>query len=199
MPWTSSGVTEIAIDGLWTNNHHVVNVLQATHGADVGPAAVARDVLNNWQDHIVYGVMANNYVLQGARYRYRQDVDGETGYLAPNPSKQITGTGTAVTSPPNVAMLVHKRISTTSGRRAGRMYLPPPGEVEIDEDGRLGTAIVAAVTTQLNLFFDGVDDSTEARLVVVHGTGVDSGDKPHSDVTSLTLDPIVATQRRRLR
>lgn len=199
MPWTSGGVTEIAIDALWTNNHHIVNVLHATHGADVTPQQVARDVLNNWQDHIINGFLSNNYVLQGARWRNRDVEDGETGYLIPDPAKATTGVSTGAAPPPNVAWLVKKSIVTTAGKRAGRMYLPAGTETEIDEDGRMTSALKTSIDAKLALFFAGVDDSDQARLVVVHGTGVDSGDKPHSDVSGLSVDPIVATQRRRLR
>ena len=199
MPWTSDGVTECSIEALWSNNHPIVCVLHATHGADVESPAVARDVLNNWQDHIAGSCMPNNYVLQGLRYRYRGTVDGETGFLAPDPAKPTVGLGTGQACSPNVSRLVHKRIESTAGKRAGRIYLGPWDDAGIDEDGRLDPAVVTAQNVLLAAFLAGLDDSDEARLVVVHGTNVDIGEKDKSPVTALTMDPMIATQRRRLR
>jgi hypothetical protein len=199
MTWTSSGVTEVTIKGVWTNNKPIINVLHVTRGADVNSTVAARDVLNNWQDHIVNGILANNYTLQGATFRDRGAVAGETGFIAPDPAKTTVGTNTSITTPPSVALLVRKAIATTAGNRSGRMYLGATQENEIDEDGRLSAALISAVNTKLALFFNGVDDTDQARLVVVHGTGDDFGEKEKSNVTSLLIDPMVATQRRRLR
>jgi hypothetical protein len=198
MGWTSDNVTEVALIGLWSNNHEVVNVLHVRREED-DPAASARDVLNNWQDHIVNGPIANNYVLQGARYRDRNSADGVTGFLAPDPAKQITGTNTSSTLPPQCALLVHKRVETTATQRAGRFYLPATQENEIDEDGRLSSALITAINANLSTFLDGVSGPDDNELVVVHGTGVDAGEKDVSVVTALTIDPVMATQRRRLR
>lgn len=198
MGWTADNVTEVAIIGLWTNNHEVVNVLQVRREED-DPAESTRDVLNNWQDHMVGSQIANNYVLQGARYRDRNSADGVTGFLAPDPAKPVTGAATSTTLPPNVSILVHKRVETTAAARAGRMYLTPLGENEVDEDGRLSSASMTALNAALASLLSGLSGPGDNELCVVHGTGVDSGLKTVSIVTALTTDPIVATQRRRLR
>lgn len=198
MPWTSDNVTEVTILGLWTNLHPIVSVLHVRREED-NPVQSARDVLNNWQDHITGPCMMNNYSLQGARYRDRNEVDGVTGFIAPDPAKPVVGAGSAASCSPNVSRLVKKGIETHANQRSGRIYLGPWDDAGIDEDGRITASVVTAQNALLATFLDGVSGPSDNELVVVHGTGVDSGSKSVSIVTSLLMDPIVATQRRRLR
>lgn len=198
MPWTSDNVTEVAVIGLWSNTHEVVNVFHVRREED-DPATSARDVLNNWQDHIVTSSLCDNYVLQGARYRDRNSLAGVTGFIAPDPAKPTVGGQTGTSMPPNCAVLVHKRCETTSAQRAGRFYLPPTREDKVNEDGRIDNDWLTGLDANLVPFLDGISGPDDNELVVVHGTGPDTGSLDVSVVTALTTDPVIATQRRRLR
>jgi len=195
--WTADNVTEVAVLGHWSNGRSVANIVHVQREED-DPAASARDVLNNWQDHMRNEV-PNNYVIDGARYRDRNVADGVVGFLPPDPAKGSVGGASGAATSPNVAVLVHKNCETTAGKRKGRLYLPGAPEAEIDEDGMLSTTLKTAWTTALNDFYAGLSGAGGNQLVVVHFTGASDVSGEKSIVTSLTVDPRVATQRRRLR
>lgn len=199
--WVAPLVTEVTITARWSNLHPVLNVLHIFGDVGTGEEK-ARDVLNNWQDHLL-SQFADNYVLDGARWANHGTAGDETGFIIPDPAKPVVGAIAGVTVPPNVAVLVHKRATTTAAHRAGRMYLPPPQESGVDEDGVMLPATVTNLNVQLALFLDGINDIAELgevnrALVIVHKVpGPTESD--HSVVTGLQTDPLAATMRRRMR
>lgn len=195
--WTADNVTECAVLGHWSNGRQVANIVHVRREED-DPATSARDVLNNWQDHMRNEV-PNNYVIDGVRYRDRNVADGVVGFLPIDPAKGSVGGASGASTPPNTSVLVHKNTETTAGKRKGRLYLPGAPEAEIDEDGMLSTTLKTAWTTALNDFFAGLSGAADNELVVVHFAGPTDATGEVSVVTSLTVDPKMATQRRRLR
>ena len=195
--WTADNVTEVAIAGHWTNSRDVVTVLHVRREED-DPAQSARDVLNNWQDHIV-PAMQDNYSVDGCHYTDHNALGGATGFVAVDPAKAIVGGHDADSASVNCAVLVHKRISAHTGVRSGRMYLPPTRESWIDENGILHASYIAEVQPALNSFLDGVSGPDDNELVVVHKTPATGGNSDISVVSALTLDPLIATMRRRIR
>lgn len=109
-----------------------------------------------------------------------------------------TNTSTALL-PANSAFLVHKRTASGGRRGRGRMYFPGVDETEVDNLGALSSATRTAWSTALAAWLAaiaavaGVDS-----MVLLHGPGLTIPPVP-TPVTSLTLDPVIATQRRRLR
>lgn len=197
MAWTADNVTEIAVEAVWTNGRSVFNVWHLQREED-DPAESTRDFLNNWQDHIVANI-ADNYTLLGAHYRDRNVEDGVVGFMAPDPGKPTVGTDSGQCAPPNVAYLVHKHIEATAGNRPGRAFLVGVTEANANEDG----VILAASVTGWNAiwadFLDGLSGAGSNQLVVVHKPPIDEGEADVSEITSLTIDTRVATQRRRMR
>lgn len=196
MAWTSDNVTEVTITALWTNSRLMDNVLHVRREED-DPAQSARDVLNNWQDHIVPG-QANNYVLQGARYVDHNDTTGATGFILPDPAKPVSGTVTGQSATPQCCILIKKLIEGHVGSRSGRIYLPPPQEADVDENGMLTSGLVTTYNTVLATFLSGLSGPGDNELVVVHKRVAPTA-SPVSLVTGLSCDPLTATQRRRLR
>lgn len=209
--WTSDNVTEVAIIGRLTNLRKVVTVWHFKREEE-DPAESARDILNNWQDHILDRT-PNNYTVEGARYRDRNVVNGVVGFIAPDPGKDLVGGLSGETMTPNVSRLVHKDIETTVGERAGRFYWYGVLEANANEDGLYGDTSLGLDQAALDAFFNGLDGSeiTEGSIQVVHAPRqeVDSEGEPVGPpesteatvdkITGLRMDPVVATQRRRLR
>jgi len=196
--WTADNITEVAILGHWSNGRPVVNVLHYWREEDDAPTA-ARELLNAWQDDMMDEI-PNNYVLDGCRYRDRNEAAGVVGTLGPNSAKALTGGATGACTSPNVAILVHKNATLHAGQRSGRIYLPGAPDAEIDEDGNLSATLKTAWNTALASFYSKVDGGTPGNeLHIVHFTGPDDDTGTSTFVTGLTLDPKVATMRRRLR
>lgn len=195
--WTADNVTEVAILGTWTNGRPVVNVLHVQREEDTAEAS-ARDVLNNWQDHIV-GAISNNYVVSGAHFRDRNEANGVVGNISADPAKPVTGGSSGAASTPNVAVLVHKNGTFHSGQRGGRIYLPAVEEAAVDEDGALTSTFRTAMDGLLSDFLDGLSGAGSNQLVIVHFRPTAPAVGEVTEVTSLSTDLHVATMRRRLR
>lgn len=108
------------------------------------------------------------------------------------------GTGGALsTLPPNCATLVHKRTAKGGRRHRGRMYLPwCVQEASVSETGVLDPAIVTQTQNAMTIFLNALT-TANVPMVLLHSEGV-SPVPPATLVTSLTVDALIATQRRRL-
>lgn len=114
-----------------------------------------------------------------------------------------TGARVGATISPNVAVLVRKRSARGGRRGRGRMFWPWMIQaIEADEAGK----ITAATVTNLQLAFASMLPSMTARnvpMAILHspsevGIGHPTPIGAPDLVTSLQVDPLVATQRRRL-
>ncbi len=111
----------------------------------------------------------------------------------------VTAGGTGSPLPQNSAVLFHKRSASAGRRNRGRFYLPGMSEGAVDATGRLAAADVTAFNNIAANFLAGVRASgSVAEMVILHSLGI-SPTGPPAVVTSLLTDPVIATQRRRLR
>jgi hypothetical protein len=119
-----------------------------------------------------------------------EDIVGET-------SHNTICDGVFAAPPPNVAVLLHKR-STRGGRRGrGRMFVPwAMSEGDVDEVGNVATARVTQLQNLANSFLAALT-TYGVPMVILHNPGKTVQGAPNV-VTSLTVDRLVATQRRRL-
>jgi hypothetical protein len=142
----------------------------------------------------------NNYSLDGCRYRDRNEEFGAVGFLAYDPAKPFVGGQSAASALPSMSILIHKDIEAHIGQRAGRLYFGPCGESDVDENGVLDAGVVTSRQNAADDFFDGLSGALDNELVVI-GQSNNAGliAKPVSVVTGLRVDPVAATQRRRLR
>lgn len=195
--WIADNVTEVVVEGRLSNGRPCINVLHVRREED-DPQESARDVLNNWQDHIVGGLLLDNYTLLGARYEDHNVQLGVNGFINPDGAKPVVGGNTQAGTTPNCALLVRKNIETAQGERKGRMYLDAVTEANVNEDGALTPAFIALAQPILDSFLAGLSGALDNELVVVHKKPLPT-ESPVDVVQSLTLDPLIATMRRRLR
>lgn len=107
----------------------------------------------------------------------------------------VVGTQTANTVPIGTAILI-KKITQNGGRRhRGRMFWPPVAfnESIISPAGVIATAELAAEQTKWTNFATSLS-SGDYPMVIFHDDG-----SPSTLVSSLVLDSLCATQRRRMR
>lgn len=191
--------TLLSIQGHWTNGHAIDNTV-AYLREEFDPEQAARDVLNNWQDHIVPWFL-NNYTLDGIHFIDTNSPDGIIGFLTPDGAKPTVGGRTGAGTPPVACILVKKVIETRRGQRSGRFYLGPPQEDDVTEDGGLAADVRLAIDAAFEDFRTGTDDMgfTEhsgachvlhAKLAPLESTS--------SKIISYVTDSKIAVQRRRI-
>lgn len=106
-----------------------------------------------------------------------------------------TGLGTAGgdTSPPNVALLI-KKLTAIGGRQGvGRMYLPCIAENRTDAGGGITATLINAANTAFSSFRAALI-AEDINMVLLHNDAL-----APTPVTSLVVQGLAATQRRRLR
>jgi hypothetical protein len=107
------------------------------------------------------------------------------------------GGATLTSPPPNVAVLVHKRTPRGGRRGRGRFFIPWfVGETDIDEAGVITPAQVNALSIACEVFRAALA-SNAVPMVILHEDGKTAPGAPDL-VSSLYVDRLVATQRRRL-
>jgi hypothetical protein len=118
-----------------------------------------------------------------------------------------TGTVTDPIVPSNVALLVKKTNGRGGKKNRGRMYLPwALAENKVDELGNIDATILAGLQTAFTAMVTSLA-AADVTLAIANKTLVVGGDgKKHvthiglavQPVTQLTVEGVVATQRRRL-
>ncbi len=121
---------------------------------------------------------------------------GQTGgepLLGENTVSFVGGT-VHTAPPPNVAVLVKKRTLLGGKKNRGRLFLPWwVGEGNIDEGGIIAAATVTGIQTAMAEWLAQLGLAL-VPMVILHTT--DTSIPPN--VSGLTVDPLVSTQRRRL-
>ncbi|MQB02229.1 MAG: hypothetical protein GEU78_18625 [Actinobacteria bacterium] len=100
------------------------------------------------------------------------------------------GTGQAI---PNVSVLVQKQTGLAGRRNRGRMYVPGIQAGGIGDDGVIDATQLTSWQAAADVWFDAAD--AILPLVILHETPPDTA----TPVLSLSVQALVATQRRRLR
>lgn len=215
-PLVIPDVVRMSILGRWSGARPVVTVLHYDIGntaegvsrRDAIDQAVA-DVIQNWQSQVM-AFLANNYSIEGLAWVDLNSEDGATGIEPPNSGENLTGIGTGTTLPPNAAILVTKNQEGGRGTKSGRMYLPPLSEAYYDEQGLLvEPGQLTFQQGKMDTFLANITqaqppDDYDGHLVVPHvplapDDEVTAWNGTSSHVTSLTVQQLLATQRRRLR
>jgi hypothetical protein len=102
--------------------------------------------------------------------------------------------------PQSVALLLQKRTGLSGRRNRGRMYLPGINEAVVDSRGQVLAASIASLNASLATWLGkfGTIMADFDNMVILHSLGI-SGAPPPTVVTQMLVDPVAATQRRRLR
>lgn len=224
MPLTPSAPIVAPSIVRYTFQHLLVNNKRADNIADIsidaGIADTRDDVIDDfntviseyWQDSTLV-LYATSTVYQGVTWLDLNSLGGRTGHIDPTAGHPTTGAQTGSASPPNVSTLVHKHTTSARGQKQGRWYFQGPPEAQTGDDGNISPTWRSTYTPGVQSFrqkildYEGPSGGTlvhPAALRVVHVHKPSPLDATtwtwsSSDVTSLTIDGFVATQRRRLR
>lgn len=165
----------------------------STVGADTSAEGGATAI--NWREAWLSAFPAisysSNWFFLGVRAYIGQD--GGPPVIQDAPAN-LQGTGEQNTTPQNCSLLVRK--STALGGRAGRgrMFLPPFNldEGNVDAKGMLDLDYLNDMQTLFNAVF------LPVAPVILHDSATPGAPAP-TPITGWTVDPRIATQRRRLR
>lgn len=96
------------------------------------------------------------------------------------------------------AVLLRKGTARGGRRGRGRMFVPwAIADAEVNEIGILDTTAVSGRQTSANAFLAGLADDDLGGMVLLHDVGISTPGDP-TPVTSLIVDRLVGSQRRRL-
>lgn len=144
-----------------------------------------------------------------AYVKVRLGTDGAED-LAGVHTMNVIGGKTNSTPPPNTALLVHKYTSRGGRRGRGRLFIPWfVSSAEVAEGGTISSSEVTLKQTAVTNFLTALS-AANVPMALLHRasepwdpikeTGVENPTVPGPPnlVTSLVVDPLISTQRRRL-
>lgn len=171
---------------------------ECTMGIDVTengltPDALAEALFDAWGTADMPGLQTTEVALREVRVKYGPNEFGPTG----TDTGSFPGETAAPTCPPNTSVLIRK--STAFGGKAGtgRLYIPCVAESFVDGTGALIGGYTTSRQTPVNAWLASFT-TLDAPAVLLHDVGSPLYPTP-SPITALTIQPRVATQRRRLR
>ena len=154
------------------------------------PTTMANAVADAWE--LTFGAPGTLelYTFTGCRVALQNAPSGPP--VIGEAPRSIPGEVSGTTLPQNCAFLVKKGTDLGGRSGRGRMYFPPfmAPEADITPTGFIG-APAAGIQTALTAFLAGVDN-----MYLFHDEALAISP---TQVGTLTLDPRIATQRRRLR
>lgn len=196
---TSSG--EIAATMVLTGD---AEPMACTFGVDgLVDTAIAQDAVDAfallWSTEVM-DVVSDQYKFTGAELHCRVPPDDETDPLRVfvSPSYATFGGNINSATPQNTAFLVHKRTAAAGRRNRGRTYLPGVGESSVSPTGALTGTILTDLPARFEAFRAGMA-SNGTPLTILHSAELAANAPLPTYISAFQLDPLVATQRRRLR
>lgn len=103
---------------------------------------------------------------------------------------------------PNCAVLVEKRTAVRGRRAIGRSFWPGLLQLtDVNEDGSIDGALLTDLQDAMSLFATELGNQTMAMAITQHETAKQKSEPldPWPVVTGYVVDPVISTQRRRLR
>lgn len=207
------GICRYALHGTYAGRP-VVNIIDmkidttgTTVSRDDSIFEIAGDILNNWFDEIVNFIICEDFTFTKVTWLDLNSLDGAVGERSSTSVHTLPLNG-ALTNPPmpgNVALRVNKNTIGRRGERQGRMYLCGIAEDLTASGGpnMVQPGDIPAINAGLATFLDNITDESVVgqtdtkKMHVVHTK--DGVFTSSSTVTALVVDPMVASQRRRLR
>lgn len=204
------------------DNEDMIVTLGARPGVPPLDVGAAERIGTAWRFHVM-NQLSTALTLTKVSLRVRQDDGGDLLFEWTPPS--VAGGGqTFAGAPSNVSLLVHKQTSRSGRRGRGRMFVPGITEDRVNQDGTIPGASLTAIQTAFTNFRTALGAAPDVNVtgdavvpVLFHGNTTDTVvTRPSSttvvrtvttgaagplpdDITGLTVDSRVATQRRRLR
>jgi hypothetical protein len=200
---------------VWGSSKIATNVdINVDVSSGVGVRSKAIDALHGmvlpaWQNAMIPNV-ATDCTFVGAHWIDLDSPDGATGDLSPHAEAPTVGTRSDQMEPPNVCVLIHLNSASHRGERQGRMFFAPVRSAQVDSHGNVLAAAITGWTSQVDGFRQAVDnwtgtvDAESAAWRTVHVHKPNPSDQStwtwsSTTIDSVSCDPRVATQRRRLR
>lgn len=143
-------------------------------------------------------VLSNNAQVSRAIGYFGQD--GTDDLIVESDLVAIPGTSAGAKLPQNCAALVKKRTGLGGRKNRGRVYIPNVlNEAEVSDTGVITGSTVVNFQTYADQWFVNVTGTVgglypATPMVILHRDG-----SAPTAVTQLVMDPVLATQRRRLR
>lgn len=126
-------------------------------------------------------------------------VTGEEPLIADH-VEAVAGGQASNVLPQNTAMLIHKNTGLGGRYNKGRMYFPGAFESQVSNVGLIDSTSQAAWNTALASLLTAYNAVSGVEAVgLLHNPRAADLTPGVTEITSLVIDPIVATQRRRLR
>ena len=183
------GTVEFTIAG---SSRPAVNIWDLSAPDGTFPTTVAENLWNAHGQSILAALSASVTQVKATAQEAVSKSYGEfTGSVA--------GSQGAAMTPANTAYLVHKIPASGPRRTYGRAFIPGPVETDVDAAGNLTQTRIDVMNTETEDFHD---------LIKAFGAGWDLGMirfttggvfDSFRPLASLSCDPVVATQRRRMR
>ena len=179
--------------------------MAVTYGIDLHLEAVSQDVVTALHDmfgDFIATFVADDYVCTATEMQVREAPDEPLSvYLA---TGNRAGGASSDPLPQNCAYLIQKRSAQAGRRGRGRLYLPGVVEGAVAANGVITdaqrTTVNAGLVAWLARFGGAGPTDAAADMVILHDSAIPNDpDLPPTLVTSLLCDPVIATQRRRLR
>lgn len=159
---------------------------------DKSPLAVAQVVKDAWGTCGIMNMLVNSVTFSSILVKNGPNDLGPAAELAVT----FPGAGISEGITPNVAVLVRKNTAVGGHTGSGRMFIPGWGEANVDAAGKIASAALGSMQTACNALHDQL--VTQQHPMFLLHTREDHPIGPLG-VTSLSVQSLVATQRRRLR
>lgn len=159
------------------------------NNASMSPGEIAEGAVGVWNANLK-GICPGRVGLNAVRVKNGPNLTGPDTVLSVG-SLGAGGSGTVIA---NCALLVRKHTNIGGRRGRGRAFMPFISETELDQGMNVTSAYL---TTATSAFAEWLSDMTSIELqpVLLH---THPDDAPNT-ITNLSIDTLVATQRRRLR
>lgn len=195
MPVVNPGFAHVAhVHSLTGDPEEMVSTYGVAVDVGTDPNGLATALHSIWVTNVVDNLLGNTYQLLRTEVLVGADPEPLQGVFA----FTEVGPNATARAPQNCALLVQKRSALGGRANRGRMFVPgvlPEGNV--NDQGM----ITAGTLASMQAAFDGLlSDISGAMtgavdgMVVLHESALDP-----TPVTSLVVQPLIATQRRRLR
>lgn len=156
-------------------------------GGEADPAIAAGEIAVAWVAELK-PITHNSFRLDNVTVKSFASVGIAT-------ETEAIGNRTGDLAPPNVSPLIRKLSSLRGRKNQGRMYLPGLLlDGDIFDDGTLSSGALTSIDGAATNFFNALD-ALGHQMVILHP----SLDDAPTVVTGVQCEPLVATQRRRLR
>lgn len=168
-----------------------------TYGAEVGSLGASPGELDEHLDAWMAEITSDSNLIMGP-------VLGRFGVAAGEPlamtgTSSANGGSAANRLPSNAAVLVVKQTARGGRRGRGRMYVPwRAEEANVDELGVIDAGNVTGMGAEFDAFLSALETGSRSMVLLHDADGVTAPGSPDV-VTRLLVQPVIATQRRRLR